>query len=1001
MKKILSILFLFLMISPLGISPAVATTTINAAGNPNNQIADVVDDVNFADAGTMTMQGNFSIDTGALSATEVVTAAVTNTVSGDGIITYDASHMGSANIYGQVGIVGSNGPISTINLDGTGTLNLFGDTAVNSGVIMSDNSTLALIDGVDLTAAGGSAVSNDSAGVTGTLTVQGTSTITGTVGAAGIAALSAVNVTGGAGKTATFIDTVDAATVTSSAAGKSQFDGALTATDVAITSTGEVELNAASAVATTTFTGAGLLDINDTLTGDVHYGAGGSGTTTLLGGKNIVGGVDNTSGGAGVGTLTMEAGGSSNVSGLVGATNNLLAINTAAGAGETDTLTLATKAATVTSNNSDATGKTLFSGALTATNLAITNVGEVQLDTASAVGTTTFTGAGLLDLNADLTGAVVFAAGGSGTVALANGADISGTVTNTSGAALGTLTFEGDSTISSAIGTTGSATRLAVLNFNGGNVTMNSNIFADLSTIKDGATVTVSGDRTLEGDLTFAGTSTLDLGTSTMTINGVGVGVVTTVVGTTIKTTLNSATVFGNIAATGNATIIDGTTISVNVVGGLTSGAEIKIMNTAGGDINKNIIVVDNSTRYKFTGYNTTAGDITIVPTAVFSSAIATSPNNASVADVLESISETATGDMAAVQAALSGLSTDKALDAAYAQLYPAANAGANVSNFEQAIHSLGAVTDHLADLRNGVPVPGPESEAGVSTGDPWKDRGVWVKGFGSLAKQGIRSGVSGYKADMWGTAVGVDVPVNDETRVGLAGSYALTNVNNDGSSGGNNIDSYQGTLYASYDDPSPWYANGAFSVAWNKYNADRQISFGNINRTAKSNYNGQQYTGLFDVGYLWKYIENSRELDITPMASLTYSHLVVDRYTETEAGDLNLQVNSQNYDLLQSGLGIKIGFPFEDKSGTYVPDIHFKWLYDFIGDRFATSSTFTGGGGSFRTYGAPPAQSSFDLGAGVMFYTKGDISVSAAYDFELKEDYTSHTGQGVLRYSF
>jgi outer membrane autotransporter protein len=44
----------------------------------------------------------------------------------------------------------------------------------------------------------------------------------------------------------------------------------------------------------------------------------------------------------------------------------------------------------------------------------------------------------------------------------------------------------------------------------------------------------------------------------------------------------------------------------------------------------------------------------------------------------------------------------------------------------------------------------------------------------------------------------------------------------------------------------------------------------------------------------------------ITPIASLQASHVKVDSYTESGAGDVNLRVKSQDYDFVQSRLGVK-----------------------------------------------------------------------------------------------
>ena len=140
----------------------------------------------------------------------------------------------------------------------------------------------------------------------------------------------------------------------------------------------------------------------------------------------------------------------------------------------------------------------------------------------------------------------------------------------------------------------------------------------------------------------------------------------------------------------------------------------------------------------------------------------------------------------------------------------------------------------------------------------------------------------------------------------------------------------------------------------------------------------------------------------MTPVASLQYTRLHVEGYTETNAGSLNLTVKDQDYDMLQSGVGIKLARSFNLEDDRVVtPEIHGRWLYDFIGDRQETTSTFSGGGGSFATQGFDPVKSSFNVGTKLIMELNEDWSFETNYDFECKEDFTAHTGWANARCRF
>lgn len=364
---------------------------------------------------------------------------------------------------------------------------------------------------------------------------------------------------------------------------------------------------------------------------------------------------------------------------------------------------------------------------------------------------------------------------------------------------------------------------------------------------------------------------------------------------------------------------------------------------------------------------------------------------NASLGGVLDSLANSTTGDFANVLGDL-----DRSGSAANARsLEPAVDQGAIQVSFG----TVGRFTENIVNRIDQVWAgnAGGTGRRGISTGDEAAKWGVWTQGFGAYLNQEPRESSMGYTANIWGGSVGADRLVSDHFLLGLSSGYAKSLIRTSDTNTRTDADSYQGSVYGSlFKDVG--YIDGILSYAYNRYDASRHILFGTVtDRVARSNYSGHQYSGYLEGGYNFK----KGPLDITPLASIQYSRLHLKRYSETGADSLNLVVDAQDYDMLQSGLGAKFSYPVSCKGAQIIPEVHLKWLYDFIGDRQQATSTFTGGGASFSTEGYDPPKSSYNAGARLTVLMKQGVMASFNYDFEMKRDFYSHAGYANIHFTF
>jgi len=95
------------------------------------------------------------------------------------------------------------------------------------------------------------------------------------------------------------------------------------------------------------------------------------------------------------------------------------------------------------------------------------------------------------------------------------------------------------------------------------------------------------------------------------------------------------------------------------------------------------------------------------------------------------------------------------------------------------------------------------------------------------------------------------------------------------------------------------------------------------------------------------------------------------------------------------------VGDEFTWKSFTLNPSLRAMWYYDYRGDRSQTTVSLAGGGTSFDTQGAKPAQHSLTLGAELILATVSNWEVTVSYETTLKDQFQSHAYFGTLRYEF
>ena len=642
-----------------------------------------------------------------------------------------------------------------------------------------------------------------------------------------------------------------------------------------------------------------------------------------------------------------------------------------------------TTGATFLNIDAGASGNTVtFNGSVFSTTSSVTGTGTVNFNG----GYTSNTG-----------GTMDFA--GDGFITVAAGQTVKAAITNTAGANTGTLSLGANSILDGAVGAASGLKNIAV----------------------------VGGNALITG---AANSTSFTLGTNTLNVAG---ALIIPTAGV-INTTIFSPSLYGNITPVGAATIGTALQVNVNVTGLIANGSSYNIVNATSGTSGSTVIATDNSARYQFSAAPTTNGLVQIVTTQIplpvviapppappppappppapppsppappvvpvvvvppvvapIIVAIAAPPvvpvvvnpvaiSVASIVDTLP-ITTTTTPLLTAITLLPTPVEVASALSLLGVSTTTLASPQMNY-NADQRFQQL--LTSHLDAIEKPCTSDDQkkfqlEYTKGCQSSNMRSH--VWGSVFGYTGAQGNSNGFEGYDFNSEGIMIGYDIPLNKDTLAGVGMRYAQSNLDGAITNNNNEINSYQATGYFAYA-PGPWFANANLVVGIDNYSGSRQVVFQGFDNTAKSDYNGNQYTAAATTGYHF-YLNNAKTI-ITPLASLQYTRMHTSAYTETGGDAIDLHVDAQDYNFVQSGLGVKIAHDITLPNMQVLrPDIHASWLYSLGDNTMENSATFTNGGTSFTTAGQKSDRSIYNVGAGVVLASSGAWSTEGVYDYQ------------------
>lgn len=268
-----------------------------------------------------------------------------------------------------------------------------------------------------------------------------------------------------------------------------------------------------------------------------------------------------------------------------------------------------------------------------------------------------------------------------------------------------------------------------------------------------------------------------------------------------------------------------------------------------------------------------------------------------------------------------------------------------------------------------------------------------FVLASGYWVTQNTRDNVPGYNFDAWTTLAGIRKRFTGGSTAGFSLSGSQANITSDDTgksktridslssiiSAGTVLDSFRIDILSAY--------------SYNQYHSDRRIVFGTINRTAGSDHNGHQFSGMMNLGYSMRVGEKTT---LEPVAGFYTSYLIEEGFAEKGAEAANLTVDPRRTWAFRSHMGPKLrqGFNYADMNLSI--EIAALWLHDFNTTGEVTSRLSSLGDGA-SIQGVTGDSDAAEMRAGISLQKADSLSLSMEYVLTI----SPYSREGSVQFGF
>jgi outer membrane autotransporter protein len=266
-----------------------------------------------------------------------------------------------------------------------------------------------------------------------------------------------------------------------------------------------------------------------------------------------------------------------------------------------------------------------------------------------------------------------------------------------------------------------------------------------------------------------------------------------------------------------------------------------------------------------------------------------------------------------------------------------------------------------------------------------------WLDIHGVMGDLGGSKNADDIEYRIFGPLFGLDYGLTEHITAGFTLGYTRNEIDTRGSIAKTTGDTYQGGGYvgAMFDK---FHLVGSARYAYSDLESRRQIRFNTLNRTAAGDFDARDASAFLEAAYHLRFRDN---VIIQPMLSAAYNHLQQASFTESGAGSLNLRIDRQELDTLQTSVGVRIAMFGRDSEDRYMlPQLRMAYEREWLDNDRTVSATLptAGPGGGFKVDGLAMPRDRAVIGVSSEVGVSDRINLFIDYDLRAGTDLIEHS---------